>query len=131
MVATDEVATIFADARALHTAALERLEQGDIRDAAEKAWGATKRATDALILARIGELPHSSGRTSRRVFELTRQDPTIKGLHLQYDHRQRQLHGRCFYNGDCEPEEGMAELVRETAGYINNAERLAEAQIEL
>ena len=31
------------------------LEQGRIRNAAEKAWGATKRATDALALARTGE----------------------------------------------------------------------------
>ena len=30
------------------------LAQGRIRNAAEKAWGATKRATDAVILARTG-----------------------------------------------------------------------------
>ena len=48
---------IFTDAQAVHAQALERLEAGDIRDAAEKAWCATKRATDALILARTGEEP--------------------------------------------------------------------------
>ena len=37
MVATDRVNEIFADARALHQSALERLDAGDIRDAAEKA----------------------------------------------------------------------------------------------
>ena len=57
MVAPDRVSEIFHDARALHNSALERLESGDIRDAAEKAWCATKRATDALILARTGEEP--------------------------------------------------------------------------
>ena len=31
---------------------LTGLDQGSIRDAEEKAWGATKRATDALVLAR-------------------------------------------------------------------------------
>ena len=54
MVATDRVAEIFADAKSGHTAALERMAQGDLRDAAEKAWCATKRASDALILARTG-----------------------------------------------------------------------------
>ena len=52
MVATDRVSDIFADARAVHADALRLLESGDIRDAAEKAWCATKRATDGLILAR-------------------------------------------------------------------------------
>ena len=33
------------------------LEAGDLRDAAEKAWGATKRATDALILRYTGREP--------------------------------------------------------------------------
>ena len=122
MVTTDDqVDAIFADARTLYADALEMLEMGKLRNAAEKAWGATKRATDALILARIGELPLSSGRSSRRIFELARRDTSIKELHLQYDHRQRQLHGRCFYNGDCEPEEGMSELVRETSDYIRDA----------
>ena len=57
MVATDRVNEIFADARAMQAQALQRLEQGDVRDAAEKAWCATKRATDALVLARTGEEP--------------------------------------------------------------------------
>ena len=47
MVATDRVTEIFADARAVHADALRLLAAGDIRDAAEKAWCATKRATDA------------------------------------------------------------------------------------
>ena len=48
MVATnDQVRAIFDDARTLHADALEMLDQGKVRNAAEKAWGATKRATDA------------------------------------------------------------------------------------
>ena len=50
-----DVQTLFEDARAVHASALERLEAGDLRDAAEKAWCATLRATNALILARTGE----------------------------------------------------------------------------
>ena len=45
------------DARAMHDSALEQLAAGDIRDAAEKAWCATKRATEALLLAVNGEVP--------------------------------------------------------------------------
>ena len=52
MVATERVNFLFADGRALYYGALEMLAQGKIRNAAEKAWGATKRATDALVLAR-------------------------------------------------------------------------------
>ena len=52
---TDLVEAIFQDARELQADALEMLSMGKIRNAAEKAWGATKRATDALILSRTGE----------------------------------------------------------------------------
>ena len=55
MVATDRVNFLFADARSLHDDALEMLDQGKLRNAAEKAWGATKRATDAFVLARADE----------------------------------------------------------------------------
>ncbi len=59
------VAEIFADARLVHSQSIERLEAGDIRDAAEKAWCATKRATDALVLARTGEEPAQHPRRDR------------------------------------------------------------------
>ena len=57
MVATDRVREIFADARALQSDALEMLALGDVHNAAEKAWGATKKATDALVLSRTGKDP--------------------------------------------------------------------------
>ena len=123
--ANEQVREIFADARTLYADALEMLEAGKLRNAAEKAWGATKRATDALILARIGELPHSSGRTSRRLFEITRRDRSLEGLHKTHDYRQRNLHGRCFYDGDCEPADEIERLIRETPDYIQAAEEAA------
>ena len=49
---TDRIEEIFQDARELQADALEMLAQGRIRNAAEKAWGAAKRATGALVLAR-------------------------------------------------------------------------------
>ena len=57
-------AELFADAREVHRQALERLEAGDIRDAAEKAWCATKRATDALVLSRTNDMPQRTNQTS-------------------------------------------------------------------
>ena len=65
MVTPDRVSAIFSDARVQHRAALERLAAGDIRDAAEKAWGATMRATDALVLSRLGREPVRTPQTSR------------------------------------------------------------------
>ena len=54
---TDRVQAIFQDARELQADALEMLALGKVRNAAEKAWGATKRASDALVLARTGDEP--------------------------------------------------------------------------
>ena len=65
MTMTADVSRIFDDARGLYADALEMLEQGRIRNAAEKAWGATKRATDALVLARTGDELEKTPATSR------------------------------------------------------------------
>ncbi len=51
MLETKQVDFLFADARTLYDDALEMLDQGRLRNAAEKAWCAAKLATDALILA--------------------------------------------------------------------------------
>ena len=49
---TNRIEATFQDAREFQADALEMVAPGRIRDAAEKAWEAMKRATDALILAR-------------------------------------------------------------------------------
>ena len=61
---TTEPAIILNDARDLQASAVMRLDQGQIPEAAELAWGATKRATDALILAKTGIEPISVIQTS-------------------------------------------------------------------
>ena len=78
---------IFVDAFQTQEAALERLGQNDIRDAAEKAWCATKRATDALILA------HSVEKSEQLTGHVLR---TTQGLrHLAHgDAKFRDLQGR-------------------------------------
>jgi len=125
MVATDRISAIFADARAVHTDALRLLEAGDIRDAAEKAWCATKRATDALILARTSTEPEFSPDTTRGLVRLAAADRAVNSLVGRYYSRQGHLHGTCFYLGDCEPVDEVHRRIRQTADYINDAERLA------
>ena len=123
MVATDRVKEIFDDAVAQHQAALERLAACDMRDAAEKAWCATKLATDALVLSRLGENPSTIVLTSERLDALVRQDSGAKSLVGRFYSRLSQLHDSCFCVGICNPE--TERRIRETADYIRDAESLA------
>ena len=125
MVTTDDVTAIFADARAVHADALRLLTAGDIRDAAEKAWCATKRATDALILARTGVEPQISSNTTRGIAALAGEERAAESLRRRYFSRQSELHGACFYLGVCEPADEVERRIRQTADYINDAENLA------
>ena len=126
MTATNQVREIFADARQMQSQALERLAAGDIRDAAEKAWCATKRATIALILARTGREPTTTTQTSGGLRVLARNDERYRSLRLRYNTCISELHSSCFYDGHCEPEDLISEVIRETAQYIQDAEALAE-----
>ena len=123
MVATDPVAVIFQDAHEVHGSALQKLEEGDIRDAAEKAWCATKRATDALILARTGDEPPTTAMTTEGLLALARDSADFERLVGRYFTRISYLHGTCFYNGMCGPD--TERRIRETADYIQDAENLA------
>ena len=125
MLTTDRVPAIFADARSVHADALRLLEAGDIRDAAEKAWCATKRATDDLILAWTGEEPQISSDTSKGLLMLAEEDSSISSLVGRYYSRQGVLHGTCFYLGVCGPASEVDRRIIQTADYINDAERLA------
>ena len=117
---------ILADARLMQAAALERLDSGDIRDAAEKSWCATQRATDALVLARTGELSESSSRTSAllRGLSTTHDDVRGAGLRGRYYARQSHLHGECFYIGLCDPVDDTARVIRETGDFVEDVARL-------
>ena len=116
---------IFDDARRMHEAALARMAADDIRDAAEKAWCATLRATEALILTRTGKLPPRSPDVSRRLINISDADPAVYALRLSYFNRQESLHGQCFYHEYC-PVPGTHPLIHETADFIRDAESLAE-----
>ena len=118
-------ADVFAGAARMHRSALDRLAAGDIRDAAEKAWCAAKRATDALILARTGSMPPKSPDTTRALLTLAGADPAVRSLRGRYFERQSFLHGDCFYTGLCEPMDQTELLIRETADFIADARELA------
>ena len=115
---------IFADARRMQDAALERIAAGDIRDAAEKAWCATVRATEALVLARTGQEPATSTIAGRRLLTLTVADPSLWDLRLHSSERKAILLEECLYHEYCQPVV-TERLVDETADYVAEAERLA------
>ena len=116
---------VFADARSMHSAALQRMAAGDLRDAADKAWCAAKRATDALILARTGNLSPKSPDITRSLLRLAQDNPELRDLVGEYTTRRDILHGDCFYTGLCEPIDAIQRLVRETEDFIHDAETLA------
>ena len=126
MTMTADVARIFADARLMHSAALTQMDAGDLRDAAEKAWCATKRAADALLLARTGEVPETTTLTSRGLRHLSEEDEAVEPLVGRYYTRINHLHGECFYMGMCEPLNQTIRRIRETEAFILDAERLAD-----
>ena len=121
----NQVEDIFTDARTLYDDALEMLDLGKTRNAAEKAWGATKRATDALLLSRTGELPPTTALTSRGLLELADRRSDVETLVGRYYTRIGHLHGECFYNGMCNS--ATERRIRETIDYIRDAENLAAA----
>ena len=125
---TDRVSELFNDARVLYGDSLEMLAQGRIRNAAEKAWGATKRSTDAMVLARTGTEPQSAGGARRALLRMSSNDQAIDRFQGQYNTRSALLHVNCFYDGNCEPKEEMTALIRDTESYINEAITLAGTQ---
>ena len=118
----DRVDELFVDARQVHAQAVERLEHGDIRDAAEKAWCAAKRATDGLILALTGEEPSTTAATTNYLDSLARRVPDTRRLQGRYYSRIHNLHGMCFYAGFCNDQ--TERRIRETTAYIDDAQAL-------
>ena len=119
----DRVADIFADARFMQAQAIEQLQRGDIRDASEKAWCATKRATDALVLSHTGEEPPGTHDTTEALLALARQSDNYETLVGRYFTRISYLHGACFYSGICGAD--VERRIRETTAYIDDAQNLS------
>ncbi|MDE2787757.1 MAG: hypothetical protein OXL37_13980 [Chloroflexota bacterium] len=119
----DRVDELFADARDMQAQAIDCFDRGDVRDAAEKAWCATKRATDALILIRTGEEPVTTAATSDGLDSLASRESDTRMLQGRYYSRIHHLHGMCFYSRYCNDQ--TERRIRETAAYISDAEVLA------
>ncbi len=124
---TDQVSELFEDAQSLYGDSLEMLDQGRLRHAAEKAWGATTRSTDAMVLARTGAEPQSAGQARRALLRMSSEGPAFVAFQGQYSTRSLLLHINCFYDGNCEPEAEMSALIRDTDSYIQEARNLASA----
>ena len=125
---TDRVTELFEDAQVLYGDALEMLAMGKLRNAAEKAWGATKRSTDAMVLARTGHEAQSAGQARRALLRLSSTGSAFETFQDQYSTRALLLHINCFYDGNCEPEPEMTALILATESYIQDARNLAAAQ---
>ena len=125
MLEREQVSVLFADARELYADALTQVQLGYLRNAAEKAWGATKRATDALVLARTGEEPRDWEKTDLMIRRLALADPSLRELVTRYGARRGLLLEACVYDGICDPEDDLTADIRETRDFIKDAETLA------
>ena len=114
---------IFQDAHEVHASALQKLAEGDVRDAAEKAWCATKRATDALILARAGEEPQTTAMPTEGLLALARQSADFETLAGRYSPVSATCTEPAFTMG-CVGRTLSAGYGK-TADYIRDAEDLA------
>lgn len=118
---------LFQDAQSLYQEALHELSRGNIRNAAEKAWGATVQASNALILTKTGIKPERVSITTGQLHKLRSKDPRLaeKAITERYHERADFLHGRCFYDGICDQEE-TKRIVEETKDYIEDVRKLAD-----
>lgn len=126
MLETKRVNALFTDARSLHSAALAQLEQGQLQKAAGKAWDATVKATDGLILARTGKEPADDRQTFTDILTLGVADPALKDLGFRYGSSCGLLFEHCFCDGVVDPPDDLISKIRETAGYIQDAIMLAK-----
>ena len=120
------------NARKLYDLAIKELTESEkepekIRDASEKAWGATVNVVEALIEAKTGkEIIKGKDRTNTLV-KLVETDKAIPyDIQARYFSREDQLHGDCFYVGKCEPRDEIKRRIRETKEFIDDIEKLTE-----
>lgn len=120
-----EVKDIIQDAYHLYEKAIDELERGNIREAAEKAWGATARATGALILGMSGEKLEGTIGMTKKLHELAEMNKRVSELLIgRYHTRESFLHGHCFYMGILEPRGEIERRIRETKLYIDDIKQI-------
>ena len=126
MVASPDVRTIFDDAYNLYKSAVDMVANGDLRDAAEKAWGAVHRATTALVLARTDILPERSPDVTDGLLDLADDDYRLVDLRQSYFSLQGLLHGQYFYKGRLGKPSTVESEIHRAGDYIQQAERWAD-----
>ena len=112
------------DAREAQAAAERLLHAGDWRDAAEKAWLATRNATAAAVLEVTGAHNANGTGITAGINQLARErGGEWARLKDDYGLVIRFLHGQAFYKGIYS--EDIGDRVRGAADYIRRAEQLA------
>ena len=121
---TDSILSIIDDAKSLYRSAVTQIDNEDLRDAAEKAWCATKRATEALILYWTGAEPEYTSATSREIDRLGQDDAGIADLAERYRVTRDRLHGDCFYKGILDNPRVIERNIHRAFDYIQTVERM-------
>ena len=115
------------DAREAQATAERLLDAGDWRDAAEKAWLATRNATAAAVLEVTGVNNSGSTGIEAGLRQLSRQrGGEWARLREEYKQVVHFLHSDAFYRGIYQNDIG--DRVRGVADYIRRAEELAAAE---
>lgn len=122
----DLIKQLLKDADFLYNEAIEELNRGKLRNAAEKAWGAALRAVNALIVERTGVEPERTPDTTIELHKLAGKDEAIDENRIvdRYHTRADFLHGQCFYTGLCEPRNQVERRIKETVNFIDDVRKL-------
>ena len=122
---SEKVEELIRDAEDLLRKAIEEIPV-NLRDSAEKAWGATVRASNALILAKTGKYPERVPETTTFIHIVCSKEPEAERIRLcdRYHTRSDFLHGHCFYEGRYEPRDEIERRIRETKEFIEDVKRL-------
>jgi len=131
--AMGEVEELVKDAESLYQEALKDVEAGRVRKAAENAWAATVRATEALLISRKRDYESIKWPGPRR-YELDRLSVEEKAVDVmripeRYGSRETFLHGSCFYEGVCEPR-STERRIYETIDYIEDVKKIVYGKNE-
>ena len=119
---------MLAEAWAFYDESIQLLKQGDLRNAAGKAWEASEKAANALIVERTGREPQNYRDTSVEIACLGEESGELSDFRSRFAGQLHDLYGDCYVDNHCEPEDYHEEMIRNTENYIRDAERLAGAK---
>ena len=128
MLQTATVNELFQTAHHHHAQALELLDQGHLREAAAQAWAAALTATNALLLARTGQVPEDLRAANVLMQQFARDNPSRRPLLTHYNLlRDFLLHQDGLYDFSSILAGGIAVDIRDAGAYLREVEKLAAA----